>query len=138
MSKNAIIFWTLAALLILGCWQLLGSTPYGRFLISTPTTVGRYIGQNAVGLLEAGGTTAWEATMGLLAAVAFGVVFTVIAVVSPRVAMIFYPFLVASQIIPFVCLAPLVIMVFGLGMAGKIFLSGLMRRSTSAPMNPQL
>lgn len=70
--------------------------------------------------------TGLEAICGLLVATSIGIGFGALFIYLPRLARITYPWFVGSQIIPFVCLAPLVILVFGVGPSGKVFLSALM------------
>lgn len=107
-------------------WETLGSGSTGRLLISRPSLVAEYAHGHALELARAFAYTAVEASLGMLAAILFSLLFALAAVFVPRITALVYPGLVASQVIPFVCLAPLVILVFGPGPGGKIFLSALM------------
>ena len=109
----------LAVLLVI--WELTGKwTDSMRFLVSTPTASWNYWLTHNQDLLHAFGVTALESLAGL--ALAF--VFSVSAVIAGLYCTPLYrwmlPVAVVSQVIPIVSLAPFFIMVFGLGLSGKI------------------
>lgn len=85
-----------------------------------------YIRNHTLEVARSFGYTGLEAIFGLLLATAIGVGFAGVFLYLPRIAKITYPWFLASQVIPFVCLAPLIILIFGTGIEGKIFLSALM------------
>jgi ABC-type nitrate/sulfonate/bicarbonate transport system permease component len=66
------------------------------------------------------GTTLYETLVGLAAALAFGVVTATIIDLSPFLGRALYPLLVASQAIPIVAIAPLLIFSFGFGLLPKV------------------
>lgn len=115
------------AALILVVWEWSARSSVSvRLLISSPTLIVEHVQDHAAQVLWSFAYTGLEATLGLVFATAVGVGFGVLLIYWPRLARITYPWLVGSQIIPFVCLAPLVILVFGVGQSGKVFLSALM------------
>jgi ABC-type nitrate/sulfonate/bicarbonate transport system permease component len=115
---------SILALLLL--WHFAGSTPTGRLLISQPALMVSYATLHFDEILHSARTTALEASLGLIGAVLFSLGFGLCTVYAPAIARFTYPWLVVSQIIPFVCLAPLIILIFGPGVSGKIVLSALM------------
>jgi NitT/TauT family transport system permease protein len=118
--------WMPIVAVILGVWEFAGRNPTVRLLISDPSEIVQYLRLHWGDVSHSAMFTAAESTSGMLAAVIFSVVFGLCAVYVPRLANLTYPWLLASQVIPFVCLAPLIILVFGPGMKGKIVLSALM------------
>ncbi len=116
----------ISALIILA-WEFASrSSVTFRLLLSSPTLMLAHIGTDPSAVFLAFAYTGGEAVLGLIIAIAVGIAFGGLLLYWPRLARITYPWFVGSQIIPFVCLAPLVILVFGVGQSGKIFLSALM------------
>jgi len=70
-------------------------------------------------------TTMAEALLGLFFACAVGVVLAAVIALVPLVRRVLYPILVASQTIPMVVLAPLLIIWFGFGMTPKVVVVAL-------------
>lgn len=66
------------------------------------------------------GTTLYETLVGLAAALAFGMLTATIIDLSPFLGRAIYPLLVASQAIPIVAIAPLLIFSFGFGLLPKV------------------
>jgi ABC-type nitrate/sulfonate/bicarbonate transport system permease component len=66
------------------------------------------------------GTTLNEAIVGLLAALACGVLTAAMIDLSPAMRRALYPLLVASQAIPIIAIAPLMIFWFGYGLLPKV------------------
>ncbi|MDL2355538.1 MAG: ABC transporter permease [Pseudomonadota bacterium] len=120
--------WSAAVALVstLVLWQLAGSTTTGSLLVSTPSGMLAYALTHAADIVRSTAYTGLEASVGMLAATLFSLCFGLCAAHWPRVASAIYPWLLGSQVIPFVCLAPMVILVFGPGVSGKIVLSALM------------
>lgn len=125
-SRSRLVFVVL--LVVIGLtWELAGVTSTtAALLISRPSLIFSYLLASHRVLIEALVTTALEASIGLLLAITIALAFAAILVYRPSLAESVHPLLVASQVIPFVCLAPLMILLFGFGPAGKVFLSALM------------
>ncbi|MGE5597375.1 MAG: ABC transporter permease [Hyphomicrobiales bacterium] len=70
-------------------------------------------------------TTVTEALLGLFFASAVGVTLATVIALVPLVRRVLYPILVASQTIPMVVLAPLLIVWFGFGMTPKVIVVAL-------------
>lgn len=112
--------------LLISMWELAGRTPTVRLLISQPSEIVQYTRTHIGDIGRSAMFTAFESSLGMLTAIVFSIGFGLCAVYLPRLANLTYPWLLASQVIPFVCLAPLIILVFGPGVNGKVFLSALM------------
>lgn len=123
LSSRSIITYLIV---IISLWQVIGSTATGRLLISRPLLVIQYFYLHLNESCNSVMVTALESYLGIVIAVIFSLLFGIISIYIPRIANFIYPFLLASQVVPFVCLAPLIILVFGFGISGKIFLSALM------------
>lgn len=116
----------IALVVIVFFWHIIGSTITGKLLISQPLLVIQYSYLHSNEIFESVTVTALESYLGMIIAILFSLVFGFFAVYIPRVTNFAYSFLLASQVIPFVCLAPLIILIFGFGISGKIVLSALM------------
>jgi ABC-type nitrate/sulfonate/bicarbonate transport system permease component len=66
------------------------------------------------------GTTLYETLVGLVVSLAFGVLTAALIDLSPLLRRAVYPLLVASQAIPIVAIAPLLIFSFGYGLLPKV------------------
>ena len=113
--------------LLLVLWQIWASHSYqARLLVSSPALIWAYITNYSTNVLVALAYTGAEALVGLALATLIALSFSLLLLYLPTLARIFYPWLIASQVILFVCLAPLIILIFGVGWEGKVFLSALM------------
>jgi NitT/TauT family transport system permease protein len=124
--SRGVFVWGVVGLLALFAWEVIGHTTTGRLLVSRPALLVEYAGNNGDQILRSAAYTAAEATLGLGIAIIFSLAFGLICIYAPRVASTAHPILVGSQTIPFICIAPLVILSFGPGVSGKVFLSFLM------------
>jgi ABC-type nitrate/sulfonate/bicarbonate transport system permease component len=70
--------------------------------------------------------TLWETLIGFGAALATGIAFGIAIDLSPWLRRALYPLLVASQAIPLIALAPLLLLWFGIGMTSKAIVVTLM------------
>jgi NitT/TauT family transport system permease protein len=112
---------------IISLWEIAGRLlPFLRFLISTPAEVIFYSSLRYEELLAAMITTGTESIFGL--AFAFG--FALAAIIAGLYWDTFYrwilPAAIVSQVIPLVSLAPFFILVFGLGLQGKVAMAATM------------
>jgi NitT/TauT family transport system permease protein len=113
--------------LVIVAWEMAARSSLSiRLLLSGPTLILTHVSAHASEVLWSFAYTGLEASLGLILATTISMGFGVLFLYLPRLARITYPWLLGSQIIPFVCLAPLIILIFGGGPNGKIFLSALM------------
>ena len=79
---------------------------------------------NSFGLLmHHAGTTVMEASIGFLLGVALSVVFAVAMSMIKPLRQMFYPFMIISQSVPLIVVAPLLAIWFGFGLLPKIIMS---------------
>lgn len=111
--------WALAGLLII--WELcvrIAQVP--AFILPPPSDIFEEIVKNAHRLAPNALVTMSEVLLGFLCSVAVGVPLAVMIVYSRFMEKAIYPLIVASQTIPKVAIAPLMLTWFGYGMAPKI------------------
>jgi NitT/TauT family transport system permease protein len=127
--------WLLPALLIaalIGAWQLAASSGaladllnLESFLVPSPAEIAEAFWQNRSLLAENAWVTLQEVLLGLACAIVAGVVFAVAMRLSATLRLAFYPLLVASQSIPIIAIAPILVVWFGFGIAPKLWIIGL-------------
>ena len=69
------------------------------------------------------GTTAWEALLGLFFGTILGIVIATIFVHSRPVESAFLPYVIASQTVPVIALAPIVIGIMGISLSAKVLIA---------------
>ena len=111
---------------VLLAWELSADASVTvRLLLSSPLRTLAYVAHHFTESGQAFAYTGLESLLGLLAATIFALFFGIVCIYYPRIGGISFPLLVAAQVIPLVCLAPMIILVFGPGPSGKVFLSAL-------------
>jgi NitT/TauT family transport system permease protein len=124
--KNKIIYILLAVVLVIA-WEYFGSNNQTvRLLISSPSLVVDYFGENWGLLLDATKTTMIEAVVGLLIAVVFSFGMMILCFYFPKLMDFIMPIMVTSQVIPLIVLAPFFIILMGIGISSKIAMATLM------------
>ena len=116
----------LCALGLLAGWQLWVVVGHvAPYLVPAPTRIiGAFIGARDL-LGPHVVTTTAEALLGLAAGAGTGVVLAIILASVVTVRRMLYPLLVASQTVPMVVLAPLLVLWFGYGMTPKVVVVAL-------------
>jgi NitT/TauT family transport system permease protein len=106
-------------------WELVGSNKTVGLLISAPSRVFNYFITNAGDLLGALAQTSLEAFAGIMLAtlVCFSVMF--VCFYWPSLLSALLPITALSQVVPLITLAPLFILLFGLGTLSKIMMATL-------------
>ncbi len=108
-----------AALLLLWQWAASRVTGYLQTMYPTPVTVLRTLIAQRDALWANTLVTLEETLIGFAWAFVAGVFFAVVIDVSPWLRRALYPLLVASQTIPLITLAPLLVLWFGFGLLSK-------------------
>jgi NitT/TauT family transport system permease protein len=90
------------------------------FLVPKPTKVAQSFADNWYVLWTNSLVTLKEVVLGFLVAASGGFLLAVVIVYVPVLSRILYPLIVASQTIPKIAIAPLLIVWFGFGLAPKI------------------
>lgn len=117
---------------LIGLWQLAASTGFlaevlgiEEFLVPSPAEVVSSLWENRSLLLENAWVTLQEIALGLAFALAFGLAFAVAMNLSESVRLASYPLVIASQAIPIIVIAPILITWLGFGLAPKIVVIAL-------------
>lgn len=114
------------ALALLGAWELyaqLGGVD--DFLLPAPSEVGVALADDRALLWDNFTVTAVEVALGILVALAAGLACAVAIHLSPTARRAVYPLLIASQTVPIVIVAPLLVVWFGYDIAPKLAIIAL-------------
>jgi ABC-type nitrate/sulfonate/bicarbonate transport system permease component len=127
--------WLLPSLLIAGliaAWQIAASSGFladvlnlESILVPSPAEVAESLWQNRSLLAENAWVTLKEVLLGLGCALVAGVLFAIAMRLSETVRLAFYPLLVASQSVPILAIAPILLVWFGWGIGPKLWIIGL-------------
>ncbi len=127
--------WLYPALLLaalIGLWQLAASSGFladvlgvEEFLVPSPAEIASSLWDNRTILLENAWVTLREIALGLAFAIAVGLLFAVAMNFSEAVRLASYPLVIASQAIPILVIAPILIIWLGFGMAPKVLVIAL-------------
>ncbi len=124
MKRRIIYIGLIITLLIL--WQYFGSTNQTvRLLLSSPSLVFDYLGNNLYDMWDATRTTFIEAFLGLLIATTFSFGIMILCFYKPKLMDFVLPIMVTSQVIPLIVLAPFFIILFGFGLSSKIAMAAV-------------
>lgn len=94
-------------------WVRVSDIP--QFLLPAPSAIWESLVDNFGLLMRHAGVTLLETVIGFVASALFGVIFAVVMVMWPLVGAAVFPILVASQVIPKVAIAPLMVVWIGTG-----------------------
>jgi NitT/TauT family transport system permease protein len=112
----------------LSCWQLTVSlSGLPAFILPAPMDVWSRLARAITdgSLLINSGVTLVEVLLGLLSGVTFATVLGYLLAKSRKLERVLSPYLVASQAVPLVAVAPLLIIWFGPGMISKVLICAL-------------
>lgn len=128
---GAVRRWLLPALLLaalLGAWQVAassGALKLDPLLVPSPAEIAEALRDNRSLIAENAWVTLREVLLGFALALAVGVLFAVALHLSETLRLAFYPVLVASQTIPIVAIAPILVVWFGYGITPKLWIIAL-------------
>jgi len=118
--------------LLIGAWQVATSTgaiaelfSLEPYLVPSPVEIAESLWENRSLLAENAWVTLREIVFGVLCAIAVGIGFAVAMQRWRTVHDATYPLIVASQTIPIVVIAPILVVWFGYGLPPKIFIIAL-------------
>lgn len=127
--------WLLPTLLIagwIGAWQIAASTGaladalhLEPFLVPSPVEIAESLWQNRSLLAESAWVTLEEVLLGFGGALVVGVAFAVAMHLSQTLRLAFHPLVVASQTIPIIVIAPILVVWFGFGIGPTLAIVGL-------------
>jgi len=118
--------------ILLGLWQLAtnldviaNALHIEPFLVPSPSEIAQSLWTDRALLADNGWVTLQEVLAGFALSVAAGVAFAVVLHVSPTLRRAFYPLLVASQTVPIVVVAPILVVWLGFGIGPKLAIIAL-------------
>jgi putative hydroxymethylpyrimidine transport system permease protein len=117
---------------LLGLWQLAASLDVianalniEPFLLPSPSEIAQSLWADRSLLLDNGWVTLQEVLAGFALSVVAGVAFAVVLHLSPMLRRAFYPLLIASQTVPIVVIAPILVVWLGFGIGPKLVIIAL-------------
>lgn len=124
--KKIIIYFILFVLLLFW-WQYatVGNNNL-RLLISNPVQSFQYFQTHSSNIFNAVFYTATESFLGFLIAILFSFILVFICLLNRKLFEFILPLMIVSQVIPIVTLAPLFIVLLGIGLKSKIAMATLM------------
>lgn len=127
--------WLLPALLlatVIGAWQIAASSGalasalnLENFLVASPAEIASSLWENSSLLAENAWVTLREILLGFACALVAGLGFAVLLHLSETMRRATYPLLVASQAIPVLIFAPILVVLFGYGIGPKLAIVAL-------------
>jgi ABC-type nitrate/sulfonate/bicarbonate transport system permease component len=127
--------WLLPALLLailIAAWQIATSTEaiadaldLEPFLVPSPAEIAESLWQSRELLAENAWVTLREIVFGLGLAIVTGLAFAAVLHLSATLRLAFYPLLIASQTIPILVIAPILVVWFGYGIVPKLAIVAL-------------
>jgi len=109
--------------LFLGTWQMvITSAQVPLWLLPTPTHILKAFWDTRQLIWVHTLTTLMETTVGFALAVIFSLITSGVMVLSPWLKRLLYPFLIISQTVPLIAVAPLLILWLGYGLLPKIII----------------
>lgn len=116
----------LVLVVFVALWQLcVWSFGIRPFILPSPLTIIATFWTNLASIGEAAVATAMAFVGGFVLAVIVGLALAVLIVAAPRVGRGVYPLLIASQTIPVIAIAPLLIIWLGFGLIVKVVIAGI-------------
>jgi putative hydroxymethylpyrimidine transport system permease protein len=135
MSWRAVSRWALPALIVaalLGAWQLAArwhliadALNLEPFLVPAPSDIAKALWEDRSLLADDGWVTLKEVLLGFGCALALGLAFAVLLHLSETLRRAFYPLIVASQTVPIIVVAPILVVWFGFGIGPKLAIIAL-------------
>jgi putative hydroxymethylpyrimidine transport system permease protein len=122
----------LIVLMLLGLWQLAATSDVianalriEPFLVPAPSDIARSLWTDRSLLVDNGWVTLQEVLAGFAVSIVAGVGFALALHLSPTLRRAFYPLLVASQTVPIVVVAPILVVWLGFGIGPKLAIIAL-------------
>lgn len=110
-------------LLLLGAWQMVITVAHvPLWLLPTPTQITKALWETRQLIWTHTLTTVVETSVGFALAVVFSLITAGVMILSPWVKRLIYPFLIISQTVPLIAVAPLLILWLGYGLLPKIMI----------------
>jgi putative hydroxymethylpyrimidine transport system permease protein len=118
--------------ILLGLWQLAANLDVianalhiEPFLVPSPSDIAQSLWTDRSLLADNGWVTLQEVLAGFAVSVVAGIAFAVVLHLSPTLRRAFYPLLIASQTVPIVVVAPILVVWLGFGIGPKLAIIAL-------------
>jgi ABC-type nitrate/sulfonate/bicarbonate transport system permease component len=122
----------LVVLALLGAWELAArwdliadALSIEPFLVPAPTDIGEALVEDRELLVENAWVTVQEVLLGFAIAVVAGFTFAIVLHLNDVLRRAFYPLLVASQTVPVIAIAPILVVWLGFGIGPKLAIIAL-------------
>jgi ABC-type nitrate/sulfonate/bicarbonate transport system permease component len=122
----------LALAALIGLWQVAASTGFlaevlnvESFLAPSPAEIASSLWENRALLADNAWVTLKEILLGFLCGLAAGLAFAILLRLSTTLRLAFYPLMVASQAVPILVIAPILLVWFGFGIGPKLVVVAL-------------
>ena len=135
MNRATLARWLLPAAILaalLGAWELAArwdliadALSIEPFLVPAPSEIAEALWDDRDLLADNGWVTLQEVVLGFACALAAGIGFAVLLHLSETLRRAFYPLLVASQTVPIIVVAPILVVWFGFGIGPKLAIIAL-------------
>jgi putative hydroxymethylpyrimidine transport system permease protein len=126
LAPLALVVAGLAAWELAARWELIADALHIEpFLIPAPSDIAEALWADREMLAEDGWVTLQEVVVGFALALAAGLAFAAVLHVSETLRRAFYPLLVASQTVPIIVIAPILVVWFGFGIGPKLAIIAL-------------
>lgn len=123
MKLPSVLSGLIFVLVVFG-WEVAGQTGVvAEYILPAPSTIAREIYTSRELLLSHTYVTTLEIILGFILALVFGVLVAGLLVYFPVLEPIAYPWLVITQVIPKVAIAPLLLMWLGFGLLPKVLIA---------------
>jgi putative hydroxymethylpyrimidine transport system permease protein len=125
-APAAVVLFLLGAWELAARWDLISNAlSIEDFLVPAPSDVAESLWRDRSLLADDSWVTLREVVLGFACALVSGLAFAVILHLSDTLRRAFYPLLIASQTIPPVAIAPILVVWFGFGLGPKVLLIAL-------------
>ena len=125
-KKGNIILLVILLGLLLLIWEFAAKGTDAEIFISIPSKIVAYFVKNISFLLQSTAVTFIESLSGFMIATLFSFALMVLCFYMPKLMDLVLPLSVTSQVIPLVTLAPLFLVIFGIGVTAKIMMAALL------------
>jgi NitT/TauT family transport system permease protein len=126
-KKNKNIYqYIIFIIILIFIWGIISQNADLRLFISSPRLTFLFLTNNLGFILNATVVTFYESFAGLIVAILFAFLSLIICFYIPKLFDFLLPIMVTSQVIPLITLAPLFILLFGIGIPAKIMMAGLL------------
>jgi NitT/TauT family transport system permease protein len=123
---NRALIWSSACVLIAISWQAAShSSQLVRLFFSSPSALIAYVPEHAGFLASSSLVTATEAVCGLALALLIALSTGILVTLDQRAINWVLPPMILSQVVPLITIAPLLIVIFGIGLESKILMAAI-------------